>query len=146
VAVEFPQCEVFGVDTKDIFPALIKPANTTFKQVKDIDKLPFENETFTLINVRSKLVRMTSIQICNFIDELARICKVQGYISFMERDFHYDYSDEYVNQYVKKGSMYMESNNIPTRRYKKMLIYLQLLVDCQRYIARHQLRRTFQRY
>jgi hypothetical protein len=44
VAVEFPQCEVFGVDTKDIFPALIKPANTTFKQVKDIDKLPFETK------------------------------------------------------------------------------------------------------
>jgi ubiquinone/menaquinone biosynthesis C-methylase UbiE len=104
MAVELPHCTVTGVDTCPIFPTVIKPVNAYFKQVNDIYNLPFASETFSLINVSSKLVRMSPKQIDIFIGELARICKTNGYMTFMEPDFDFQYTDERVNRYMQLGN------------------------------------------
>ena len=84
MATEFPNTEFVGIDRVHIFPAAIRPPNATFKLVDVRDGLPFEDNTFDLVNTRLFLLDLTATLWPEFIKEVLRITKPGGILQMME--------------------------------------------------------------
>ncbi|KAI9354023.1 S-adenosyl-L-methionine-dependent methyltransferase [Pilaira anomala] len=84
VATEYPSCEFIGVDMCDIFPTNIRPPNVSFQVGNVLEKLPFADNSFDLVNLRLFIIALKREEWPILIKEAYRILKPGGYVQMVE--------------------------------------------------------------
>ncbi|KAI8376618.1 S-adenosyl-L-methionine-dependent methyltransferase [Choanephora cucurbitarum] len=119
MATEFPNTEFVGIDRVHIFPAAIRPPNATFKLVDVRDGLPFEDNTFDLVNTRLFLLDLTATLWPEFLKEVLRITKPGGILQMMELQVM-DEGDEVVQEFCSRMEQMMLKEDLDPRICEKM--------------------------
>ncbi|KAG1455829.1 hypothetical protein G6F46_001400 [Rhizopus delemar] len=88
MATEYPNADFYGIDECPIFPTTIKPPNAHF-QTHNILKgpLPFENEQFDFIYMRSMMLYLSPVELSNLLSEIHRIMKPGSYFEVIDTDY-----------------------------------------------------------
>lgn len=84
VATEFPNSEFIGVDMCDIFPNNIRPANVKFQVANVLEGLPFEDNTFHMVNMSFFILAFRKEEWAGVIKEIRRVLKPGGF--FLSRE------------------------------------------------------------
>ncbi|CAG8583936.1 17258_t:CDS:2 [Funneliformis caledonium] len=86
MATEYPKSKFVGVDIAPTFPVRVKPNNVEFLQENILTGLPYADNTFDYVICRFMMFAFTTKDWEVAIKEICRVCKVGGYIEFMEKD------------------------------------------------------------
>ncbi|KAI9263061.1 S-adenosyl-L-methionine-dependent methyltransferase [Sporodiniella umbellata] len=78
MATEFPNSQFTGIDMSDVFPSNIRPANVSFKLANVLDGLPFEDNTFDLVNFSMFILALKKNQWAPVMNEVRRVLKPGG--------------------------------------------------------------------
>ena len=76
-----------GIDLRTMFPSTIKPQNTTFLQHDFLMNLPYPDESFEFVRMRSMLGFMTQPQLLLVLAEIQRVLKPSGYIEILDVEY-----------------------------------------------------------
>ncbi|KAI9015266.1 S-adenosyl-L-methionine-dependent methyltransferase [Phycomyces nitens] len=111
MATEYPnagKCNFYGIDLCPMFPTAIKPTNANFQQ-HDIFKgpLPFKDNSFDFIYMRTMLICMTKDNISHILTEMSRILKPGGYFEILDVEYRIQrpgpISETLINQTRKES-------------------------------------------
>ncbi|RIA85883.1 S-adenosyl-L-methionine-dependent methyltransferase [Glomus cerebriforme] len=86
VATEYPRSRFTGIDIAPTYPIHTKPHNVEFLQANILTGLPYADNTFDYVFCRFMIFAFTLEDWKLAIKEICRVCKVGGYIEFMEKD------------------------------------------------------------
>ncbi|GBB96662.1 hypothetical protein RclHR1_02800012 [Rhizophagus clarus] len=87
----YPNSMFTGIDIAPTYPAEIKPLNVEFLQANIIKcGLPYEDNTFDYVFCRLVNFLYTIKDWKIVINEMCRVCKIGGYVEFMEKDLKFD--------------------------------------------------------
>ncbi|RIA85892.1 S-adenosyl-L-methionine-dependent methyltransferase [Glomus cerebriforme] len=87
IASLYPKARFTGVDIVPTYPIQTKPRNVEFLQANIVKYgIPYEDNTFDYVFCRLMNFSFTIKDWKNVINEICRVCKVGGYIEFMEKD------------------------------------------------------------
>jgi len=105
MATEYSESKFIGIDKSDFeprYPSQTKPHNVEFFQA-DVLRLPYEDNTFDYVFCRSMMFvfKMTEWEIA--IKEICRVCKVGGYVEFMETDISIENEKEFTKKTRERG-------------------------------------------
>ncbi|ORE16249.1 S-adenosyl-L-methionine-dependent methyltransferase [Rhizopus microsporus] len=78
MATEYPNSEFVGIDMCDVFPTNIRPANVTFQVSNALDGLPFEDNSFDMVNFSLFILALKKDQWLPLMKEIHRILKPGG--------------------------------------------------------------------
>lgn len=80
--------EFYGLDECALFPTSIKPGNAHF-QIHNILKgpLPFANESFDFIYMRSMMLYLSPTELSNLLSEIYRIMKPDAYLEVVDTNY-----------------------------------------------------------
>lgn len=84
MATEHSHTQFIGVDKLPLFPQDIRPANVTFKEADVLAGLPFEDNSFDLIQMRLFLVTFNRTQYIESLNEIYRLLKPGGFVQLVE--------------------------------------------------------------
>ncbi|KAI7901596.1 S-adenosyl-L-methionine-dependent methyltransferase [Cokeromyces recurvatus] len=84
VATEYPTSQFIGVDMCDIFPSNIRPPNVSFQTGNALERLPFPDNTFDLVNVRLFILALMKYEWSTVIKEIYRVLKPGGFVQMIE--------------------------------------------------------------
>jgi ubiquinone/menaquinone biosynthesis C-methylase UbiE len=84
MATEFPSAQFVGIDQVALFPHDIRPANVTFQKQDVLLGLPFEDNTFDLVQMRLFSLAFTRSQWAEALKEAYRVTKPGGFVQFLE--------------------------------------------------------------
>lgn len=70
-----------------MFPSTIKPQNTQFLQHDFLKSLPYPDESFEFVRMRSMLGFITQTQLLNLLSEIQRVLKPLGYIELLDVEY-----------------------------------------------------------
>lgn len=84
MATEYSHTQFVGIDKLPLFPQDIRPANVTFKEADVLAGLPFEDNSFDLIQMRLFLVTFNRTQYIESLNEIHRLLKPGGFIQLVE--------------------------------------------------------------
>lgn len=87
MATEFPNSDFHGIDLRTMFPSTIKPQNTQFLQHDFFKNLPYPNESFEFVRMRSMLGFITQTQLTHLLSEIQRVLKPSGYIELLDVEY-----------------------------------------------------------
>ena len=94
MASMYPNSKFTGIDIAPTFPIQTKPLNVEFLQSNIMkDGLPYADNTFDYVFCRLVNFSYTANTWKLIINEICRVCKVGGYIEFMEKDVVFDVKD-----------------------------------------------------
>ncbi|CAG8770293.1 6603_t:CDS:2, partial [Funneliformis caledonium] len=98
VATEYKKSKFTGVDIKPTYPIDTKPCNVEFVQTEELTRLPFDDNTFDYVFCRAMMFafKITDWEIA--IKEICRVCKVGGYVEFMEKDIVIENEREFTKK------------------------------------------------
>jgi ubiquinone/menaquinone biosynthesis C-methylase UbiE len=95
----YPKSKFTGVDIVPVYPLEIKPLNVEFLQINIIKHgLPYEDNTFDYVFCRLVNFSYTIKDWKIVISEMCRVCKIGGYVEFMEKDVKFDIKKEYTKK------------------------------------------------
>jgi SAM-dependent methyltransferase len=94
MASDYPQVNFTGIDISPVFPLHIKPSNIRFMQMNIINnnglcQLPFNDNTFDFVYLRSMGLSFKEDQWSSLLMELCRIMKHGSWIELMEHDVQF---------------------------------------------------------
>lgn len=78
MATEYPNSEFVGIDMCDVFPTNIRPANVTFQVSNVLEGLPFEDNSFDMVNFSLFILALKKDQWLPLMKEIHRILKPGG--------------------------------------------------------------------
>ncbi|KAG0175098.1 hypothetical protein DFQ28_005008 [Apophysomyces sp. BC1034] len=85
-----------------MFPTTIKPSNAQFKQHDIAERLPYPDDTFDYVYMRTMLGSLTRPQLISLLGEIARILKPGGYVEILDVEYQVQrpgpVSEELINQ------------------------------------------------
>ncbi|KAI9472276.1 MAG: S-adenosyl-L-methionine-dependent methyltransferase [Benjaminiella poitrasii] len=84
VATEYPASQFIGVDMCDIFPNSIRPPNVSFQTGNVLERLPFPDNTFDLVNIRLFIIALMKDEWPVVVKEVYRILKPGGFVQMIE--------------------------------------------------------------
>ncbi|ORZ03085.1 S-adenosyl-L-methionine-dependent methyltransferase [Syncephalastrum racemosum] len=84
VATEYPESEFTGIDMCPVFPTDIRPPNVNFQYGNVMERLPFDDNTFDLINMRFFILALRKEDWDVVLPELHRILKPGGVLQSLE--------------------------------------------------------------
>ncbi|CAG8499296.1 13505_t:CDS:10 [Ambispora gerdemannii] len=84
MASAFPECQFYGIDLDPDTPDSTYPNNCNFLKGDFTDGLPYPDETFDLVHVKSLLVFKPMDHILQLIKEIYRVTKKGGYFEYKE--------------------------------------------------------------
>ncbi|RUS13116.1 hypothetical protein BC937DRAFT_86318 [Endogone sp. FLAS-F59071] len=115
MAIEFPHCSCVGFDCADVFPMYSKPDNVDFKLGNLLDGLPFEDETFDVVNMRCVLcvkggergmtTALRKSEWPRVMAELYRVTKKGGLVQLTEFDMEFVSKDEVAKAFLERISL-----------------------------------------
>ncbi|RIA80734.1 S-adenosyl-L-methionine-dependent methyltransferase [Glomus cerebriforme] len=140
MASDYPQVNFIGIDVCPIFPLHIKPSNIRFIQMNVINnnglcQLPFDDDTFDFIYLRSMGLSFKENQWSNLLMELCRIMKSGGWIELMECDLQFQNEGEISTKLNKSifsllNSLYI--NPTISQHLPQLLSNTNLLINLKR--------------
>ncbi|RGB38135.1 S-adenosyl-L-methionine-dependent methyltransferase [Rhizophagus diaphanus] len=89
VATEYQRSRYTGIDIAPTYPIHTKPHNVEFLQANILNGLPYADNTFDYVFCRFMIFAFTLKDWEFVIKELTRVCKVGGYVEFMEKDIQF---------------------------------------------------------
>ena len=99
MASSFPKSNFTGVDIAPTFPIHTKPPNIEFLQANIVKNgLPYNDNTFDYVFCRLVNFSYTAKTWKFIINEICRVCKVGGYIEFMEKDIELNIKGEFTKK------------------------------------------------
>ncbi|KAI8979010.1 S-adenosyl-L-methionine-dependent methyltransferase [Pilobolus umbonatus] len=110
MATEFPSAQFIGIDQASLFPTDIRPPNVEFKKVNILNGLPYEDNTFDVVQMRLFLFAFNKYQWVQSMKEIYRVLKPGGFIQLLEVQM-IDPGDEIVQSFGNKVKEIMESND-----------------------------------
>lgn len=84
MATEYPESEFTGIDMCPVFPTDIRPPNVKFQYGNVMERLPFDDNTFDLINMRFFILALKKEDWDVVLPELHRILKPGGVLQSLE--------------------------------------------------------------
>ncbi|GAA5806837.1 hypothetical protein MFLAVUS_000185 [Mucor flavus] len=84
VATEYPSVEFIGVDMCDVFPTNIRPPNVSFQVGNVLERLPFADNSFDIVNTRLFIIALKREEWSTLIKEAYRILKPGGFLQMVE--------------------------------------------------------------
>ncbi|RUP49488.1 hypothetical protein BC936DRAFT_142389, partial [Jimgerdemannia flammicorona] len=75
MAHDFDKAEVHGCDFAEMYPVEIKPANAIFNLVNILDRLPYPDNRFDLVQIRTFVVALRTHEWPAAIKEVYRVLK-----------------------------------------------------------------------
>lgn len=84
MATEFPSAQFVGIDQATLFPHDIRPANVSFQKQDILLGLPFEDNSFDLVQMRLFALAFTRSQWEEALKEAYRVTKPGGYVQLLE--------------------------------------------------------------
>lgn len=123
MATEFPNSEFHGIDLRTMFPSSIKPQNTHFLQHDYFKNLPYADESFEFVRMRSMLGFTTHTQLLHLLSEIQRVLKPLGFIEILDVEYRVQrpgpICEAFLNQQLhntmqKKGIEFMASHHLST--------------------------------
>ncbi|EIE85104.1 hypothetical protein RO3G_09814 [Rhizopus delemar RA 99-880] len=130
MATEHSHTQFIGVDKLPLFPQDIRPANVTFKEADVLAGLPFEDNSFDLIQMRLFLVTFNRTQYIESLNEIYRLLKPGGFVQL-------DQGDDFIKEYTSKLKIIMEYNDYDS----EVSDHLSILLDKTRFITKESLRK-----
>ncbi|PKC02614.1 S-adenosyl-L-methionine-dependent methyltransferase [Rhizophagus irregularis] len=99
----YPKSKFTGIDVAPIYPVEIKPLNVEFLQVNIVKHgLPYDDNTFDYVFSRFKGFSYTIKDWKFVISEICRVCKIGGYIEFMEKDVKFDIKNDFTKKELSR--------------------------------------------
>ncbi|CAI2194098.1 18879_t:CDS:2 [Funneliformis geosporum] len=86
MATDYAKSKFTGIDIAPTYPIHTKPCNVEFLQANILTGLPYADETFDYVICRLMIFAFTLKDWEIAIREICRVCKVGGYVEFMEKD------------------------------------------------------------
>src|ERR1043165_3522030 len=86
MATEYKKPNFIGIDIVPTYPTRVKPHNVEFLQANILTGLPYADKTFDYVICKLMMFIFTVKDWEIAIKEICRVCKVGGYIEFMEKD------------------------------------------------------------
>ncbi|KAI8088045.1 uncharacterized protein B0P05DRAFT_355117 [Gilbertella persicaria] len=123
MATEFPNTQFIGVDKTPLFPEAIRPPNASFRLLDVVEGLPFEDNSFDLINTRLFLLDLHPEFWSDFIKEVLRVTKPGGLFQMMEHQV-IDEGDEVVQDFSTRVEEMMAKEGIDARVCDKLDVLL----------------------
>ena len=77
-------------------PIHVKPHNVEFLQTSILNGLPYADNTFDYVFCRFMIFAFTLKDWKFAIKEICRVCKVGGYVEFMEKDILFENEGNYT--------------------------------------------------
>jgi ubiquinone/menaquinone biosynthesis C-methylase UbiE len=136
MATEYSHTQFVGIDKLPLFPQDIRPANVTFKEADVLAGLPFEDNSFDLIQMRLFLVTFNRTQYIESLNEIYRLLKPGGFIQLVEPQLM-DQGDDFIKEYTSKLKIIMEYNDYDS----EVSDHLSILLDKTRFITKEILRK-----
>ncbi|KAG0756412.1 hypothetical protein G6F57_011350 [Rhizopus arrhizus] len=136
MATEYSHTQFVGIDKLPLFPQDIRPANVTFKEADVLAGLPFEDNSFDLIQMRLFLVTFNRTQYIESLNEIHRLLKPGGFIQLVEPQLM-DQGDDFIKEYTSKLKIIMEYNDYDS----EVSDHLSILLDKTRFITKEILRK-----
>ncbi|KAG1454373.1 hypothetical protein G6F46_008644 [Rhizopus delemar] len=136
MATEHSHTQFIGVDKLPLFPQDIRPANVTFKEADVLAGLPFEDNSFDLIQMRLFLVTFNRTQYIESLNEIYRLLKPGGFVQLVEPQLM-DQGDDFIKEYTSKLKIIMEYNDYDS----EVSDHLSILLDKTRFITKESLRK-----
>lgn len=84
MATEYLDNEYHGIDMAPVFPTDIRPPNVSFQVANVLESLPFEDNTFDLVNVRFFMLALRKNEWAIAMKEVYRVLKPGGCIQSLE--------------------------------------------------------------
>ncbi|KAI9276302.1 S-adenosyl-L-methionine-dependent methyltransferase [Sporodiniella umbellata] len=84
MATDYPNSEFTGIDMCDVFPANIRPVNVEFKIANVLERLPFEDNEFDVVNFTLFILALNKDQWIPVLKEIKRVVKPGGLLSSRE--------------------------------------------------------------
>ncbi|KAL0075687.1 S-adenosyl-L-methionine-dependent methyltransferase [Phycomyces blakesleeanus] len=84
VATDFPACQCTGIDMSEVFPNIIRPSNVSFQGGNVLERLPFPDNTFDLVNIRLFILALRKEEWLQVVKEIFRVLKPGGFIQSTE--------------------------------------------------------------
>ncbi|CAI2161749.1 17059_t:CDS:2 [Funneliformis geosporum] len=112
MATEYQKSNFTGIDIKPTYPTETKPSNVNFQQADLLTSLPFEDNTFDYVFCRAMMFafRKTDWEVA--IKEICRVCKVGGYVEFMEKDIVIENEREFTRKLRSKLTVELMKKNV----------------------------------
>ncbi|CAB4444705.1 unnamed protein product [Rhizophagus irregularis] len=109
----YPKSRFTGVDIVPTYPIHTKPLNVEFLQANIIKNgLPYEDNTFDYVFCRLVNFSYTIKDWKVVINEICRVCKIGGYVEFMEKDVKFDIKNEYTKKVFSRFIKNLQKRNI----------------------------------
>lgn len=88
MATEYPNTDFYGIDQCPIFPTNTKPPNAHFQKHNILKgSLPFEDESFDFIYMRSMMLHLSPAELSNLLYEIHRIMKPGAYFEVVDTNY-----------------------------------------------------------
>ncbi|KAG2185729.1 hypothetical protein INT43_002164 [Umbelopsis isabellina] len=87
MATQYPNSTFIGLDVAPIYPTSIIPSNCSFQSCDVTDGLPFVNESFDFVISRDMALSMRFDDWKQYIEEMTRVTRKNGYIELVEMDW-----------------------------------------------------------
>lgn len=84
MAHEFPNAEFYGIDECPLFPTTDTLPNINFQLHNVLEPLPFDDNQFDFIYMRSMILYYTPAQLVSLLSEISRILKPGGYFEVLD--------------------------------------------------------------
>ncbi|RUS22543.1 S-adenosyl-L-methionine-dependent methyltransferase [Endogone sp. FLAS-F59071] len=95
MAHDFDNVDVYAIDIVDTYPKDIKPPNVHFSIANVLEGLPFPDNYFDLVQVRTFVVALRATEWPTAVKEVYRVVKPGGYVQFVElEDLYYRLAGE----------------------------------------------------
>ncbi|KAG0191262.1 hypothetical protein DFQ28_000657 [Apophysomyces sp. BC1034] len=90
MALEYDQSNFIGIDLTDATFPQTRPANAHFQVGNVLTQLPFESDTFDLVQIRLMTASLDSDDWPSALREVIRVTKPGGWIQSLEVDLQYE--------------------------------------------------------
>uniref|UniRef100_A0A1D1XJ36 Demethylmenaquinone methyltransferase n=1 Tax=Anthurium amnicola TaxID=1678845 RepID=A0A1D1XJ36_9ARAE len=119
MATDFPNCQFYGIDIDPNVPELVYPKNCFFGQGDYLKALPYEDNSFDVVHLRSLSTLGNSTQISFLLSEVYRVTKKGGYVQY---EFFGPNSDPLLSPILGKLMKIYSNNTMFNCKMDRMLV------------------------
>ncbi|RUP43546.1 S-adenosyl-L-methionine-dependent methyltransferase [Jimgerdemannia flammicorona] len=102
IAADHPDTECHAIDMSPIFPETLNPPNISFHKCNVLEGLPFEDESFDFVHMRSLIFGLRAGEWPAVLAELFRVTKPGGFIQLVESEVAYVTADPACYAHMEK--------------------------------------------